>query len=145
MRGGFPYRKRDPLFQNNAYFMSQITSSSQRDDDYRGLPGVTIPGSSGDILPCINGSWEPLTSMKSLFSRRQNTRGGGRPDALHDNVAFSPSRTETSPSEVPEFRISGGTEKKKKEDNIAKSGKIMKLKIVLNNYVKISHHLFALR
>lgn len=50
-------------------------------------------------------------SMESLFSRRQNTRGGGRPDALHDNVAFSPSRTETSPSEVPEFKISGGTER----------------------------------
>jgi len=48
-------------------------------------------------------------SMESLFSRRQNTRGGGRPDALHDNVAFSPSRTETSPSEVPELRMSGGT------------------------------------
>lgn len=50
-------------------------------------------------------------SMDSLFSRRQNTRGGGRPDALHDKVAFSPSRTETSPSDVPVLRISGGTAK----------------------------------
>lgn len=89
----------------------------------------------GDILPCINGSWGPLTSMKSLFSRRQNTRGGGRPDALHDNVAFSPSRTETSPSEVPEFRMSGGTEKEKimlsnqRQDNET-------LKIAFNNYAK---------
>lgn len=101
-------------------------------------PRVTTLGSleyKGDILPCINGSWGPLTSMKSLFSRRQNTRGGGRPDALHDNVAFSPSRTETSPSEVPEFRMSGGTEKEKiilsnqRQDNET-------LKITFNNYVK---------
>lgn len=91
----------------------------------------------GDTLPCINGSWDPLTSMKSLFSRRQNTRGGGRPDALHDNVAFSPSRTETSPSEVPEFRMSGGTEKKilsnQKQNN-------QTLKIAFNNYAK--YHTF---
>ena len=61
--------------------------------------------------------------MEPLFSRRQSTRGDGLPEALHERVAFSPSRTETSPSDVPELSISGGTagnrekEEKKKKKN----------------------------
>lgn len=51
--------------------------------------------------------------MKPLFSRRQSTRGVGLPEALQERVAFSPSRTETSPSDVPVLSISGGTERTK--------------------------------
>lgn len=47
--------------------------------------------------------------MEPLFSRLQSTRGAGLPVALHERVAFSPSRTDTSPSDVPELSISGGT------------------------------------
>ena len=48
--------------------------------------------------------------MKLFFSVLQWTWGRGRPEALHVSVAFSPSITATSPSEVPSTSISGPTE-----------------------------------
>lgn len=51
--------------------------------------------------------------MFLFFSLRQSTRGDGRPDALQAMVAFSPSDTETSPSDVPKVRMSGATARDK--------------------------------
>lgn len=65
--------------------------------------------------------------MKPLFSRRQSTRGVGLPEALHERVAFSPSRTETSPSDVPVLSISGGTERRKLDSR----GSVDRLRFVI--------------
>lgn len=77
--------------------------------------------------------------MFLFFSLRQSTFGEGLPEALQARVAFSPSETETSPSEVPEVRMSGATGRDKCGEESDKGEKNEEIRIYESSRNKIKN------